>query len=297
MLQPQDGCVPTNRSMGAFSADLGKCVPNMMLPQPFWSSMWQEWDLQAYESLISHWHTNRPVSKIFQTGCSSPSWSTGHNATASRKSSPAFPRYKNAKQQTAQTVKFVQIATAEARVRKLIPPATDYTYQAPVVISLDAAGKPSITRFDHDTLRNGQSLPPNLVKLGLAYQKASRDISTRLVDFLKSQLDSKPECSRAQIRALYTIEDHTENVVSSKYPRMRSGGAFKSIASKARQSGWVMNDEVAGWFITAIKNRRELRNWYDRFPSNDSRREDNEQHEAWLQMIIEVVVALAGHQA
>ena len=182
-------------------------------------------------------------------------------------------------------------------MRKLIPPATDYTYQAPVVISLDAAGKPSITRFDHDTLRNGQSLPPNLVKLGLAYQKASRDISTRLVDFLKSQLDSKPECSRAQIRALYTIEDHTENVVSSKYPRMRSGGAFKSIASKARQSGWVMNDEVAGWFITAIKNRRELRNWYDRFPSNDSRREDNEQHEAWLQMIIEVVVALAGHQA
>ena len=58
-----------------------------------------------------------------------------------------------------------------------------------------------------------------------------------------------------------------------------------------------MNDEVAGWFITAITGRRELRNWYDRLPSSDPRLKENEQHEAWLQTMIEVVVALAGHQA
>jgi hypothetical protein len=209
----------------------------------------------------------------------------------------AFPRYKDVKHQTAQTIKLVQVATAEARVRKMIPPATDYTYQAPVVISLDATGKPTTTRSGRDTLRNGQSLPSNLVERGLEYQKASRDISTRLVDFLESQFKSKPECNKLQIRALYSIEIHYENGVTTKYPKMRSGGAFKSIASRARQSGWVMDGEVASWFITAIQNRRELRNWYDRLPSDDYRVKDNEQHEAWLQTMIEVVVALAGHQA
>jgi hypothetical protein len=57
-----------------------------------------------------------------------------------------------------------------------------------------------------------------------------------------------------------------------------------------------MNDEVAGWFITAITGRRELRNWYDSLPSDDSRLEENEKHEAWLQTMIEVVVILVGHQ-
>jgi hypothetical protein len=211
-----------------------------------------------------------------------------------------FPGYTHVQQQSAQVIKLIQIATSEARVRQLVPPATDYTYQAPVIITLDAAGEPSTTRSDHDTLRIGQPLPPNLVKLGLAYQKASRDISTRLADFLKSHFGSKSEWFKAQTpetRALYSIEEHTEKGASIMYPKMRSGGAFKSIASRARQLGWVMDDETAGWFITAIQNRRELRNWYDRLPSNDSRLKDNEQHEAWLQIIIEVVVALAGHQA
>jgi hypothetical protein len=57
-----------------------------------------------------------------------------------------------------------------------------------------------------------------------------------------------------------TREEHTENGISTKYPKMNSGGAFKSLASRVRQAGWIMDDETAGWFITAIQNRRELRN-------------------------------------
>jgi hypothetical protein len=205
-----------------------------------------------------------------------------------------FPRHTNIQQQTPQTIKLVQIATAEARVRKLIPPATDYTYQAPATTALCTAR----TRLSgRDKPGNGQPLPLNLAKTGRNYQKAGRNISTRLVEVLESQFDSKPECVRTQTRAMYSTVEHTENGVTTEYPKMKSSGAFKNIASRIRQSGWVLDDEVAGWFITAIQGRRELRSWYDRLPSDDTRFKDNDKHEAWLQTIIQVVVTLAGHQA
>jgi len=207
-----------------------------------------------------------------------------------------IPRYKNIQQQTPQTIKLIHIATAEARVRKLIPPATDYTYQAPEVTALRPAGTTTAKLSGLDKPGNGQSLPSNLAKTGRGYQKAGRDISTRLVKFLESQLDSKTECVKTQTRSLYSTVEHTENGATTEYPKMESSGAFKTVASRARQWGWVMDDEVAGWFITAIQGRRELRNWYDLLPKDDPRSEDNQKHEAWLQTTIEVVVALAGHK-
>ena len=142
---------------------------------------------------------------------------------------------------------------------------------------------------------DGQALPSNLAKTGRDYQKAGRDISTRLVEFLESKFDTKSECVRSKVRALYRFEDYTDNGESIEYPKMESSSAFKNIASRARQSGGVMDDEVAGWFITAIQGRRELRDWYGRLPSYDSPFIDNDKHEAWLQTIIQVVVILAGH--
>lgn len=208
-----------------------------------------------------------------------------------------FPRYRNIQQQTPRTIKLIQIATAEARVRKLIPPATDYTYQAPATTALRTARTTNAKLSGRDKPGNGQHLLPNLAKTGRDYQKAGRNISIRLVKVLESQFDSKPECVKTQTRAMYSIAEHTENGVTTEHPKMESSGAFKNIASRVRQSGWVMDDEVAGWFITAIQGRRELRNWYDRLPSDDARFKDNDKHEAWLQTIILVVVTLAGHQA
>jgi hypothetical protein len=57
-----------------------------------------------------------------------------------------------------------------------------------------------------------------------------------------------------------------------------------------------MDGLTARDFITVIKGRRKLRDWYDRLPKDDPRSADNQNHEAWLQTLIEVVVILAGHK-
>ena len=179
----------------------------------------------------------------------------------------------------------------------MVPPATKYTYQVPVAAMPGKIGMPDTIPSDCAGFKEGEELPSNLGSVTCDYSKAGRDISTCLVDFLEAELPSWPAHVRDRVYGLYSTEQHIEDGVSTKYPKMRSNSAFESVARAARQSGWTMTDEVAGWFITAITGRRELRNWYDRLPHNNSRFEANEQHEAWLQTMIEVVVALVGHQA
>ena len=198
-----------------------------------------------------------------------------------------FPRFTNTGKPTACVIKLIQLASQEARVYD------EHTnkYQAPVTFAPFATGRPDAVLPDQIT-----DLPPELEPTASAYSKAGRDISTCLVDFLEAKMISWPAHVRDHIYGLYSTQEHIERGVSTKYPRMKSNRAFLGIARKARETGWTMDDEVAGWFITAIQNRRELRNWYDRLPSNDSRVEDNDKHEAWLQTMIEVVVILAGDQ-
>ena len=206
-------------------------------------------------------------------------------------------RFAHVKEQSAQIVKLLRLASQEARVHKAAPPATECTYQVPVAVMPGKIGMTNITPSDGDESEEDDELPLGLASVIRDYSKAGRDISTCLVDFLEAEMPSWPADVQNCIYGLYSTEEHTEDGVSTKYPKMKSNSAFKSIAREARQSGWIMNDEVAGWFITAITGRRELRNWYDRLPRNDPRFEANEQHEAWLQTMIEVVVALVGHQA
>jgi hypothetical protein len=149
---------------------------------------------------------------------------------------------------------------------------------------------------DSDEPEEDNGLPPRLEKVVRDYSKAGRDISTRLVDFLEELMPSMLADDSDQIYRLYSTEEHIEDGVSTKYPKMKTNSAFEEVAISATEWGWTMNDEVAGWFITAITGRRELRNWYDSLPSDDSRLEENEKHEAWLQTMIEVVVILVGHQ-
>lgn len=197
-----------------------------------------------------------------------------------------FPRFRHIGKPTARIIKLVQLASEEARVYD------GYTYQAPIAIEPTTADTPDTILPGHD-----EGLDLELALIVRAYSKAGRDISTSLVDFLEAKMPSWPAHMRDRIYGLYSTEQHIEDGVSTRYPKMRSNSAFESLAREARQAGWTMTDEVAGWFITAITGRRELRNWYDRLPHNDSRFEANEQHEAWLQTMIEVVVALVGHRA
>ena len=206
------------------------------------------------------------------------------------KSFATFPQFACVQYQTAQTCKLIQIASQEVRVRRRLPPSMKYEYQAPVAVALGATDTPNTTE-----LQSGAHLPYDLGQAGRNYRKAGRNISIRLEKFLESQMGSWPEADRACIRSLYSIEEHAEDGISTKYPKMRSNSAFVSLAHIARELGWEMDGEMADWFIVATRERRKLRNWYDRLPHNDSRFEANSQHEAWLQTLIEVVVALAGH--
>jgi hypothetical protein len=186
--------------------------------------------------------------------------------------------------QTAQTLRLIQLACAEKRSYRWSSTEMQRTYQAPLACTASPT-----------TLPKGEQLPDDLVAIGIDYSKAGRDISRRLVAFLVSQMDSRSE-SEGDFEKLYTIEKRIGYSDSDEYPKMNSSGAFISIARKARQWGWKMDDETAGWFITAISGRRKLRNWYDRLSKDDPRFQANHNHEAWLQTLVEVVVALAGHK-
>ena len=210
-----------------------------------------------------------------------------------------LPEYTNVKPQTAQIIKLLRLANQEVRVRSRIPPSTKYTYQTPVATMPGKIGMPNTSdsdESDSDEPEEDNGLPPRLEKVVRDYSKAGRDISTRLVDFLEELMPSMLADDSDQIYRLYSTEEHIEDGVSTKYPKMKTNSAFEEVAISATEWGWTMNDEVAGWFITAITGRRELRNWYDSLPSDDSRLEENEKHEAWLQTMIEVVVILVGHQ-
>lgn len=207
-----------------------------------------------------------------------------------------FPRLARVEKQTALTMELLRVASAEARVLKTIPPASEFTYQAPVVAPPSAAKTLTPAWMSRIKLRKDQRLPNDLGTTGHSYAEAGRNISGRLVEFLDSDAGSWPESERVRIGKLYTIEEHVEDGVSDTYPRMVSCRSFIGLARKVRESGWVMDDEVAGWFITAIAGRRKLRDWHDRLPIDDPRFKENSKHEAWLQTLIEVVVVLAGHQ-
>jgi hypothetical protein len=196
-----------------------------------------------------------------------------------------FPRFAHIEKSTERVIKLVQLAGREARVYD------EYGYHAPIVIESTAVGTP-------DTVLPGDDadLDPEIELTVRAYSKAGRDIATCLVDFLEAEMVSWPSHVRDHIYGLYSTEEHIEHGVATKYPKMNSTSAFLSVAHKARQSGWTMNDEVAGWFTVAIEGRRKLRDWYDRLPHDDPRFESNDRHEAWLQTLVEVVVALVGHQ-
>lgn len=208
----------------------------------------------------------------------------------------AHPKFVHVAKQSRTSMELIHIADVEARLKRRIPPSREHRYQAPAVNTLGAASTSGTSTSGHKNLRKDEQLPTDLATVGRDYQKAGRKISTRLVDFVESKMGSWPEVEREQIKRLYTIETYSEHGTASKYPRMRSCSAFEKISRPARKLGWIMDDEVAGWFITAITGRRKLRNWYDHLPSNDSRFEANSRHEAWFQTLIEVVVALAGHQ-
>ena len=206
-----------------------------------------------------------------------------------------FPRFARVEEQTGLTMQLLRMASAEARVLKTIPPASESTYQAPVVAPPGAASTPT-TATPSRKLRKDQRLPNDLGTTGHSYAEAGRNISERLVEFLVSDASSWPESERVRIGKLYTVEEHIEDGISTTYPRMASCRSFVTVARKVRQSGWVMGDEVAGWFITAIAGRHKLRDWHDRLPIDDPRFREISKHEAWLQTLIEVVVVLAGHQ-
>ena len=201
-----------------------------------------------------------------------------------------FPRFTRIQKSTAQTIKLVQLASEEARVYEF----DKDTYRAPPVFKPAAVGNSDAKLPKDDT-----NFSPGLESTVRDYSKAGRDISTRLVDFLEEKMIDldQPGPVRDHTYGLYSTQEHTENGVTTKYPKMRSNSAFLIVARKARQSGWTMDDEVAGWFIIAVEGRRKLRDWYDRLSRDDPRFESNKSHEAWLQTIIEVVVALVGHQA
>jgi hypothetical protein len=190
--------------------------------------------------------------------------------------------------QTQQTIRLIRIAGKEMRPKPASPSTSATTGSA----SSASAAEKSRTRVTAPPTRNGlhkdQALPEDLVRVVATYREAGRDITRRLVAFLDSLMGSWPDLKKRQIRLLYSIED-------GEY-LWASCTSFERFAREARKSGWKMDDEVATWFITAITSRRKLRDWYDRLPSDDSRFEANDRHEAWLQTLIDVVFALAGHQ-
>jgi len=182
-----------------------------------------------------------------------------------------FPRFSNVVQQTKQTMKLLRLASAEARVLKSIPPDSEFTYQAPVVVPPGAVDMSHSVPSGRKEPKTGERPPLDLVITGRSYSKAGRNISRRLVDFLVSKESSWPKSERDDIGNSYTIEEHVEYGVSTRYPKMISCSCFIRLARKARQSGWVMDDELASLFITAITGRRKLREWHDRLPIDDPR--------------------------
>lgn len=207
-----------------------------------------------------------------------------------------FPRFEHVEKQNVYTMKLIRIASAEARLYRRVPPMTKHQYIAPVVVT-GAMGTSDTSTSTQQRLPKGEELPLDLKKIGGNYRKVGRSVSSRLVEFLESQMESWTETERAEVRGLYHTDEYMVHDFPVEYFKMNSNRSFVKLARKARQAGWTMDGQVARFFITAIEGRRKLRNWYDRLPEDDPRFEDNQNHEAWLQTMIEVVVALVGHQA
>lgn len=191
-------------------------------------------------------------------------------------------------EQTVQTIELIKIAAKEIGRE----PGTSSAPETPAASTLGTAGIPATASSTRNTLRKGQPLPQELARVYGTYAKAGRDITTCLVTFMESKIDSWTESERSQIKCLYKAAQPSGDIEYC----WKSCSAFEKFACKARESGWKMDDEVADSFITAIKGRRQLRDWYDRLPSDDSRFESNGNHEFWLQTLIKVVIILAGHK-
>jgi hypothetical protein len=187
--------------------------------------------------------------------------------------------------QSAKTMDLIRIAGEEMR-----PEAT--TLSPSATTSSRMPGIPATAPANQERLQKDQELPQDLAKVGHTYRMAGRDITTRLVTFLESKIESWTEGEQNKVKPMYSKAKPHE---FGDYC-WTSCQTFENAARKARELGWKMEDEVANWFITAITGRRKLRNWYDRLPGDDTRFKENDDHEAWLQTLINVVFALAGHQ-
>lgn len=192
------------------------------------------------------------------------------------------------KKQTAQTIELVRIAREEMRPIPANSSTSDDTPPTAAANTTGTSGIAAAMSSIHHSLRKDETLPSDLAELCGTYGSAGCEITTRLVTFLKLQLDYWNVTEARRIGLQWPIED-------GEYC-WESCSAFERTARKARQSGWIMDDEVASLFITAITARRELRGWYDRLPSNDSRFPSNVNHEAWLKTLVRVAIILAGHQ-
>jgi hypothetical protein len=187
--------------------------------------------------------------------------------------------------QTAKTMELVRIAGEEKR------PETTTLFTS-ATTSPHIRGIPATAPSTQDMLPKNQELPQELAKLGHDYRVAGRNITTRLVTFLESKMESWTEGEKAKVQPKYSKAKRNE---FGDYC-WTSCRTFESAARKARELGWKMDDEAATWFTTAITGRRKLRDWYDRLATDDTRFKGNDDHEAWLQTLINVVFALAGHQ-
>lgn len=204
-----------------------------------------------------------------------------------------FARFAHVEKQNVHTIRLIRLASAEARLHRIVPPTNKFQYIAPVVIT-GATGISDATTSTHEEFPIGEELPTHLKETARKYKKVGREITTRLVRFLNSQIESWTEDKRAEVRDLYDLREYHD--VDVEYPKMKSSRAFEELARKLRQVGYTMDGLTARDFITVIKGHRKLRDWYDRLPKDDPRSADNQNHEAWLQTLIEVVVILAGHK-
>jgi hypothetical protein len=194
--------------------------------------------------------------------------------------------------QSAQTIELIRIAWKEMRPKLNTPSSSGTTYFTPAANAPTTSGTSASTSSTQSALRKDQELPRDLARVGYTYRTAGCNITARLVAFLESKMGSWSDFEKSQIKALYRKAVPPELGVC----RWESCSSFEKFAHQARKSCWKMDDEVADWFIAAITGRRKLRDWHDHLPSGDNRFDANDRHEAWLQTLINVVFALAGHQ-
>jgi hypothetical protein len=101
-------------------------------------------------------------------------------------------------------------------------------------------GMPNTSDSDEsnsDEPEEDNGLPPRLEKVVHDYSKAGRDISTRLVDFLEELMPSMLADDSDQIYRLYSTEEHIEDGVSTKYPKIKRQTVLSRRLPSQQRSG------------------------------------------------------------